>query len=605
MEKNTLEKSKKNLNLTSGILGAASSLANPLINSEEDSIQQKGEETLSSVNNIFSKSGLSSFVSDWVPFSKENVGVSALSGATSSAASGAIGGPWTALAGGVLGGLSSAFSASSRNNTREAINEDITKAILSQNNQLSEKAAGEVLANIAAFGGWLNTHGGDYSTGLTKFKEGGQHEENLNGGILQGISKDGTPNLVEEGETKWNDYIFSNRLTVPNTIAKEFNLGKVGKNKTYSKVSEKLSKESKERPFDSISTRGKDAMLSRLQSAQETQKFIDEGDSIFNDLLEEAGYSETLFSKGGQIHINPSKRGSFTAAAKKHGKGVQEFAKQVLSNKDNYSTAMIKKANFARNAAKWHSEGGPITLKDPTTIVEFPDSEFRYNSPDLVKASSNAITTNRSQPLFNLSSITNPGLFAPAIANFGLAVSDLMSKPETVDFNRADLSDYMIRRQLPYEPVDREYLANKYRAQAGATARNIVNMSAGNAASARAALVAHNYNTLNSLGDLYFKSDELNRQRRKESVMFDDAQDKKLASLAGQQFAMNSDLDYKEQFINSQNRAAARNARRSAVSNIGQSIGEISRYIDDVERVRNMFDYDEVGNWLYKFLSKN
>ena len=60
-------------------------------------------------------------------------------------------------------------------------------------------------------------------------------------------------------------------------------------------------------------------------------------------------------AKGGtDIHIKPSKRGTFTAAAKAHGKSVQGFASQVLANKDNYSSAMVKKANFARNASKWN-----------------------------------------------------------------------------------------------------------------------------------------------------------------------------------------------------------------------------------------------------------
>ena len=49
------------------------------------------------------------------------------------------------------------------------------------------------------------------------------------------------------------------------------------------------------------------------------------------------------------IEIKPSKKGTFTAAATKHGKSVQGFANQVLKNKDNYSPAMVKKANFAKN----------------------------------------------------------------------------------------------------------------------------------------------------------------------------------------------------------------------------------------------------------------
>lgn len=54
------------------------------------------------------------------------------------------------------------------------------------------------------------------------------------------------------------------------------------------------------------------------------------------------------------IRIKPSKRGTFTAAAKKHGKSVQQFASQVLANKGKYSPAMVKKANFAKNASKWN-----------------------------------------------------------------------------------------------------------------------------------------------------------------------------------------------------------------------------------------------------------
>ena len=54
------------------------------------------------------------------------------------------------------------------------------------------------------------------------------------------------------------------------------------------------------------------------------------------------------------IHIKKSKEGTFTAAANKHGESVQGFASKVLNNKENYSPAMVKKANFARNASKWN-----------------------------------------------------------------------------------------------------------------------------------------------------------------------------------------------------------------------------------------------------------
>ena len=52
------------------------------------------------------------------------------------------------------------------------------------------------------------------------------------------------------------------------------------------------------------------------------------------------------------IKIKPSKVGSFTAAAKS-GESTQAHASRVL-NDPNASPAMRKKANFARNAAKWN-----------------------------------------------------------------------------------------------------------------------------------------------------------------------------------------------------------------------------------------------------------
>lgn len=50
----------------------------------------------------------------------------------------------------------------------------------------------------------------------------------------------------------------------------------------------------------------------------------------------------------------PTKRGTFTKAAKQHGMSVQGFANRVLRNPSKYSAAMRKKANFARNASKWN-----------------------------------------------------------------------------------------------------------------------------------------------------------------------------------------------------------------------------------------------------------
>lgn len=67
--------------------------------------------------------------------------------------------------------------------------------------------------------------------------------------------------------------------------------------------------------------------------------------------------AQQTYAKGG-IHINPAKKGTFTAQATRMGMGVQEAARHILANKDRYSPGMVKKANFARNASKWKHEYG-------------------------------------------------------------------------------------------------------------------------------------------------------------------------------------------------------------------------------------------------------
>jgi hypothetical protein len=61
-----------------------------------------------------------------------------------------------------------------------------------------------------------------------------------------------------------------------------------------------------------------------------------------------------MFSKGGGININPANKGKFTALADSHGKSVQGMASAVMAHKGNYSSTIVKRANFAKNAAGWN-----------------------------------------------------------------------------------------------------------------------------------------------------------------------------------------------------------------------------------------------------------
>ena len=82
------------------------------------------------------------------------------------------------------------------------------------------------------------------------------------------------------------------------------------------------------------------------------------------------------FAKGGKIYIKPSKRGTFTTAAKKRGMSVKSFAAKVMANKGQYSSAMVKKANFSRNAAKWNKQyGGSIMPNIPPDTLGYSQAQ--------------------------------------------------------------------------------------------------------------------------------------------------------------------------------------------------------------------------------------
>lgn len=122
-----------------------------------------------------------------------------------------------------------------------------------------------------AFGGELNTQGGDFTNGLLYIDNGGSHEANPYEGIQLGVDPEGVPNLVEEGETVFNDYVFSKRLKVPKAIREKYKM-RGTKDLTFADMSKEIAKESEERPNDPISIRGLEALMFDLANAQEELK---------------------------------------------------------------------------------------------------------------------------------------------------------------------------------------------------------------------------------------------------------------------------------------------------------------------------------------------
>lgn len=119
----------------------------------------------------------------------------------------------------------------------------------------------------------FRTHGGYFApAGYMKVEAGGSHAENPNGGVQIGMDQQGIPNLLEEGEPVYNDYVFSDNIKANESTLKKLNLPTKYAGMLYSEIADKFMDEAGERPNDPISNRGLEAMLNRLADAQEEQK---------------------------------------------------------------------------------------------------------------------------------------------------------------------------------------------------------------------------------------------------------------------------------------------------------------------------------------------
>lgn len=124
------------------------------------------------------------------------------------------------------------------------------------------------IGNKFAYGGEMK-FSGDFSNGVTIVNEGGTHEENIYDGVQVGVDPQGVPNLVEEGEVIFNDYVFSNRLKPTEKQLDDVHLDKKYANKSFSDIAKSLQEYSAERPNDPIAKNGLIDSMTKLQVAQE------------------------------------------------------------------------------------------------------------------------------------------------------------------------------------------------------------------------------------------------------------------------------------------------------------------------------------------------
>lgn len=356
-----------------------------------------------------------------------------------------------------------------------------------------------------AFGGSLLTNGAEWNNGLTIVGNGGTHEENPMEGVQMGMDAQGVPNLVEEGEVIFDDYVFSDRMNVPNSMRSSLGLSK-GKDLTFAKAAKKLSKEAEERPNDPISERG---LISSMVKLQQAQELIREQEQMKKEGKKYAhgGKMGTLFDGPGEQpqFLNPYERFMST------------YGQSPFTTTPNYVAApddneLLDVARVYNNEAPLGT-GTSMVAKSARGIMDNSVIDNLYSTS---KKKPNTLTNLRYAPVLGAAIGLGQNLFSKpdySGANVILNAANQIGNYTPVSYT--PIGDYM-----QYNPLDRNYFTNKLNAQSGAARRAIVNQSAGNRAAALAGLVASDYNAQGRLGDLVRQAEEYNQGQRERVAAF-------------------------------------------------------------------------------------
>lgn len=469
-----------------------------------------------------------------------------------------------------------------------------------------------------SFGGDLNTHGADFTNGQIIVGNGGTHEENPMEGVPMGMDAEGSPNLVEQGEVIFNDYVFSNRLFADGGLLESFNLPKSYDGHSFAAIAEKLGDESKERPNDPISKRGLLSSMSRLQQAQETvRQQIQEGQEGVQ--YAHGGKMGTLFDGLGN-KSNNLKRANFFLEPTEDNYSYNPFTDMAYTDPDKntydiykYGVGITPNGEFVETPKYMARAAAKRAGYDVGTSLD----DYNKNPIKVPEKKKSAV----SRLLSNLDATDLR--YAPVIgAAIGLG-QNLFSRPDYTSadaiFEAADQAgNYTpigytpIGNYLQYKPFDRNFYLNKLNAQAGATRRAIMNTTS---PSRNAALLAVDYNAQGRLGDLARQAEEYNLAQRQAVETFNRGTNQANAEMGLKAAMTNQEAALKARSSRLSGVAQAMavrdavDARRGAsmsanLTNFFNSLGDIGRE----EYSRNMimsnpalyYSIDSKGNVTYK-----
>lgn len=413
--------------------------------------------------------------------------------------------------------------------------------------------------NLASLGGNLFNRGANYDSGLMLINEGGTHESNPNEGIQLGTDEQGIPNLVEQGEVVYNDYVFSNRLHLTEQELKDNYLPTSLKDTTFAYAAEKIGKNLIETPTDNLERNKVDNFLRRLANIQEAQR-----------------------AKMGKVGTQQMAYGGNKYSGEDNLLDASNINTQGKSLTD-----LIDLGNKAFSTAYRQSLDTGLVGKNPA--LSRPKMHIKSVSTDKEK---NAAL--RKTPIYT---------------NMALGLASLLQKP---DYTNAELLEKRAREipnntvsptylndYMTYTPIDRNYYLNQLKGQAGAT-RNAIMNSGSNAATTMANLLASDYNSQNAVANSLMQMEQFNRQQKQAVSDFNrgtnqfNSQVGMSANQANAQLALeraklqNALLAQAAQYREGADTALLQ-SQNKAIQDIGTQIGLLGRENTDIDVAKYLY----------------
>lgn len=423
----------------------------------------------------------------------------------------------------------------------------------------------------------VKAEGGDlFTNGITTIGNGGTHEENPYEGVQMGVDTQGVPNLVEEGEVIYNDYVYSNRLRVPKEVRQKYKLRGV----TFADAVKQLQKESKERPNDPISDNTLNAIMSELQQEQEMIRMKK---------------NSNKYAKGGKLgRLYEGEGGDSNWLYKPITPGFTPSKVDIIAEMEQTYPSLLSSPELTQKDREMLGRDLLDYNNKTAKVAPMKNHWLRYT------------------PIFGAGiSVLNDWLGGnePDYGNADMYQRAIEGTNKPITFTPS--ADY-----LAYKPVDIERYKNRLDANASAGRSAIRNTSGGNRAAYLTGLLASDYNYGNQLGELMGNIEGINYSRYKDMKAYN-----KATNLANAEMAMRADMANAEQGMQRARmygslaeyrdaiRAKNRAEKSANLTNLLQGMGDLGRELTDRDKLRWLADrgvlaYNPSGEYTGKETTK-